>query len=68
MLRAFAVWNRSPYVVFPMVAVSLGQWGLLIHGIVTIRSHWSDAAKTCVVETVATGEMGAIYIYSELSA
>jgi len=51
-----------------MIIVSLGQWALLFHGIVTIRSEWSDVAKTCVVQTVAPVEMQAIYMYSEFSA
>jgi hypothetical protein len=66
MLRTIAVWNRSPRIVVPLLLASMGQWGLLIHGIVTIRSQWSDVERACIVETVSPKLMGAIFLSCEL--
>lgn len=65
MLRTIAVWNRVPLVTVPLVLASMGQWGLLLHGIVIVRSSWSDAARACVVNAVSHVSMDAIYLYSE---
>jgi len=67
MLRTIAVWNRSPRIVIPLILASMGQWGLLIHGIVTIRSQWSDVERTCLVKTVSPKYMEAIFMYCKLS-
>jgi len=67
MLRTIAVWNRSPRIAVPLILASMGQWGLLIHGIVTIRSHWSDVAGTCIVRTASPKFMEAIFMYCKLS-
>ena len=67
MLRAIAVWNRKPRIVIPLILASLGQWGILTHGIVTIRSQWSDVERTCVVETVFPKLMEVIFMYRESS-
>jgi len=67
MLRTIAVWNRSPRIVVPLILASMGQWGMLIHGIVTIRSHWSGVERTCIVETVSPKYMEVIFMYCELS-
>jgi len=64
MLRTIAVWNR-PLVTVPLVLASAGQWGLLLHGIVIIRSSWSDAARACVVDTFSPVFMESMYLYSE---
>ena len=65
MLRTIAVWNRVPLVTVPLVLASMGQWGLLLHGIVTVRSSWSDAARACVITSVSPVFMESIYMYSE---
>lgn len=31
LVRTIAVWNRSPYVIAPMLLLALGQWGLLYY-------------------------------------
>ena len=67
MLRTIAVWNRNPRIVVPLILASLGQWGMLIHGIVTIRSQWSDVEGTCVVQTVSPKFMEVIFMYCESS-
>jgi len=66
MLRTIAVWNRAPLVTVPLVIASLGQWGILFHGITTVRSSWSDAANACVVDAVSPVFLELIYLYSEL--
>jgi hypothetical protein len=66
MLRTIAVWNRSPRIVIPLLLASMGQWGMLIHGIVTIRSQWSDVERACIVETVSPKFMEVIFMYCEL--
>ena len=66
MLRTIAVWNRSPLVTTLLVITSLGQWGILFHGIATVRSSWSDVAKSCVVDAVPPVYIELIYLYSEL--
>jgi len=65
MLRTIAIWNRAPLVTVPLVVASLGQWSLLFHGIVTIRSSWSDLARTCVVVDARHLFMVSVYLYSE---
>jgi hypothetical protein len=68
MLRTIAVWNRAPLVTAPLVVASLGQWGILFHGIATVRSSWSDVAGACVVDEVPPVFIELIYLYSEYSA
>ena len=65
MLRTIAVWHRHPLVTAPLVVASLGQWGILLHGIVTIRGNWSDVFKTCLVDYASPVFMKLIYLYSE---
>ena len=65
MLRTIAIWNRAPLVTVPLVVASLGQWGLLFHGIVTVRSSWSDLAKTCVIVDVRHVFLESVFLYSE---
>jgi len=64
MLRTIAVWNRVPLVTVPLVLASMGQWGLLLHGIVIVRSSWSDVARACVVNAAQPVFMEAIYLYT----
>lgn len=66
MLRTIAVWNRYPPVTVLLVITSLGQWGILFHGIATVRSSWSNVAKSCVVDAVPPVFIELIYLYSEL--
>jgi hypothetical protein len=67
MLRTIAVWNRSPAVTVPLVLASLGQWAILFHGIVTVRSSWSDDANKCMLNHVPRALMGLMYMYSKSS-
>jgi len=66
MLRTVAVWNCSPRIVVPLILASMGQWGMLIHGIVTIRSQWSDVERACIVEGAPPKFMEVIFLYCVL--
>jgi hypothetical protein len=68
MLRAIAVWNRAPFVMVPLVLASLGQWGILLHGIMTIKGTWNEAANACVSGTFPLVFIELKYPYSESSA
>jgi len=67
MLRTIAVWHRAPLVTASLAVASLGQWGILLHGIVTVRSR-SDVSKTCLVDYASPVFVKLIYLYSESSA
>jgi hypothetical protein len=66
MLRTIAIWNRNIFVVIPLILLSLGQWGILFHGVATVHSSWVAAAGGCVVTGTAQGFIELIYLYSEL--
>jgi hypothetical protein len=68
MLRTMAVWDRTPLVKASLVAASLGQWGVLFHGIAIVRSTWSDVIKACVVDVVPSQYIQLNYLYSESSS
>ena len=68
MLRTIAVWDRSRFVMVPLVITGLGQWALLLHSISTVQSSWSDTASVCVVHSVSRDLIEANYIYSKSSA
>jgi hypothetical protein len=67
MLRTIAIWNRAPLVTAPLVVASLGQWGMLFHGSLTVRSSWSDVFGACVVDAVLPRAIEWGYLYSESS-
>jgi hypothetical protein len=68
MLRTIAVWNRSPFVMVPLVVISLGHWALLFHAFTSIHSRWSDEAEACVIDSAFPVFVGVNYVYSESSA
>jgi len=65
MLRAIAVWNRALFVVVPLVLASLGQWGILLHGIVAIKGNWDEATDACLAGTFPLVFVELKYPYSE---
>jgi len=65
MIRTIAVWNRSPFIMIPLVVASLGQWVVLLHSIIYMRSSWSDAHKTCVVVAASHVFLGVDFLYSK---
>lgn len=67
MLRTIALWNRHPLVTTLLVICSLGQWGILFHGISTVRSTWvanESGGGQCVVDAVRPIFVELIYLYS----
>ncbi|KAG8956350.1 hypothetical protein FRC04_004431 [Tulasnella sp. 424] len=64
MLRTIAVWSRNLKVVIPLCILSLGQWGILLHGVITVRASWSDVAKACVVTDTVPVFLDLIYVYT----
>jgi len=64
MLRTIAVWNRRPFVMVPLVVISMGHWAFLLHGSRDIRSRWSDEAKACVIDVVFPAFVEAKYVYT----
>ncbi|KAG9004461.1 hypothetical protein FRB94_002332 [Tulasnella sp. JGI-2019a] len=64
MLRTIAIWSRNPYIVYPLTALSLGQWAILLHGIIIVDARWSPVAKGCVVVSAPPVFLNLIYIYT----
>ncbi|KAG8880724.1 hypothetical protein FRB98_004765 [Tulasnella sp. 332] len=64
MLRTVAIWSRSPYILYPLVVLSLGQWAILLHGVIIVNASWSSVAGQCVVDGAAPIFLDLIYIYT----
>ncbi|EMD35575.1 hypothetical protein CERSUDRAFT_116303 [Gelatoporia subvermispora B] len=61
-LRTMAVWSQSWYVVVPLVAVILGHWSLLLHGIL-LKAAWIEG-QGCVITNTNNKLLAATFIYS----
>ncbi|EJD54335.1 hypothetical protein AURDEDRAFT_51258 [Auricularia subglabra TFB-10046 SS5] len=64
MIRTIAIWERKLLVTIPLVALSLGQWGLLYHGIVTVRASWLPEVGACVVTGTKPLFLNLLYFYT----
>lgn len=64
MIRTIAIWERKLFVTIPLVALSLGQWGLLYHGIVTVRASWLPEVGACVVTGTKPLFLNLLYFYT----
>jgi len=64
MFRTIAIWSKNIYIVVPLCILSMGQWGILLHGIVTVNSTWNEAAMTCMVNSAQPAWINAIYVYT----
>jgi len=64
MFRTIAIWSKNIYIVIPLCVLSMGQWGILLHGIVTVNSSWSEQAMTCIVNSAQPAWINAIYVYT----
>jgi hypothetical protein len=67
MLRTIAIWTRNLWVTVPLVILSLGQWGILFHGMTIVRAGFSPEAHSCVV--ISTGDannlnLNLLYLYT----
>ena len=57
-----AVWEMKWYIVGPLVAISLGHWSLLLHGVL-VTASWVPG-QGCVITTTDTKLLSATLIYS----
>ncbi|KAG8893279.1 hypothetical protein FRB99_002089 [Tulasnella sp. 403] len=64
MLRTIAIWSRSLYILIPLVAFCLGQWGILLHGVITIKAIWSPQAAGCILADTNQFFLNLIYVYT----
>ena len=44
------VWEMKPYIVVPLVALIMGHWSLLMHGIF-LKSEWTDGHGCAITST-----------------
>ncbi|KAG8847112.1 hypothetical protein FRB91_000183 [Serendipita sp. 411] len=64
MLRSIAIWQRNRYISLFFVVVGLGLWGILMHGVTTVRAHWSPELNTCAVDAVTGVYLSLVYLYT----
>ncbi|KAG9035957.1 hypothetical protein FRB95_010165 [Tulasnella sp. JGI-2019a] len=64
MLRTIAVWSRNKWVMWPIVVCALAQYGILLHGCVTVSASWSDVQGTCAVKSVPAINLKVLYLYT----
>ncbi|KAG9032012.1 hypothetical protein FS837_002841 [Tulasnella sp. UAMH 9824] len=67
MLRTIAIYSKNLYVVVPLIVLSLGQWGILFHGISTVEATWQDlptGGGACVVTAAPQVFLQLLYIYT----
>lgn len=57
-----AVWGQKWYIVSALVAISLGHWSLLLHGIL-LRAVWVPG-EGCVITSTDSKILSATFIYS----
>ncbi|PFH50609.1 hypothetical protein AMATHDRAFT_60714 [Amanita thiersii Skay4041] len=62
-LRTMAVWSKKWYIVIPLVAVILGHWSLLLHGVL-LKAAWSDEMKQCIITETNNRILAISFIYS----
>ncbi|TFL04719.1 hypothetical protein BDV98DRAFT_525028 [Pterulicium gracile] len=60
-LRTMAVWGQKWYIVVPLVAISLGHWALLLHGIL-LTAEWTGGA--CVITNTNAKILASTFIYT----
>lgn len=64
MLRAVAVWNKKLYIIIPLGIISAGQWGILLHGVTTVKASWDPTSGTCVVAQVEGLFLNLVYLWT----
>ncbi|KAI0002124.1 hypothetical protein BJV74DRAFT_765843 [Russula compacta] len=60
--RKLAVWGQKWYIVAALVAISLGHWSLLLHGIL-LTATWVPG-QGCVITSTDSKLLSATFIYS----
>ncbi|KAH9914945.1 uncharacterized protein B0H18DRAFT_886481 [Fomitopsis serialis] len=61
-IRTMAVWSQALYIVIPLIAVILGHWSLLLHGIY-IKAAWISG-QGCAITNTNNKLLAATFIYS----
>ncbi|KZT71852.1 hypothetical protein DAEQUDRAFT_743957 [Daedalea quercina L-15889] len=61
-LRTMAVWSQRWYVVLPLVAVIMGHWALLLHGVL-IKAAWIPG-EGCAITNTNNKLLAVTFIYS----
>jgi len=64
MLRTVAVWNKKLYIVIPLAIISLGQWGILLHGVTTVKAFFDPTSGTCQVAQVEGIWLNLVYLWT----
>jgi hypothetical protein len=64
MLRSIAIWQRNRYVICGFIVVGAGLWGILMHGVTTVRAHWDPTQDTCSVDAVTGIYLTLVYLYT----
>ncbi|KAG8969622.1 hypothetical protein FRB90_010722 [Tulasnella sp. 427] len=67
MLRTIAIYSKNLFVVVPLIVLSVGQWGILLHGISTVKAAWVDlptGGGQCVVTAAPQVFLQLLYIYT----
>ncbi|KAJ7741925.1 hypothetical protein DFH07DRAFT_836989 [Mycena maculata] len=60
-LRTIAVWNQRWFIWVPLVAVILGHWSLLLHGVL-IKAEY-DPTQGCVITSTNNHVLAITFIY-----
>jgi len=60
-LRTIAVWNQRWYIWVPLVAISLGHWSLLLHGVL-LKAEWTEA-QGCIITSTDNHLLAITFIY-----
>ncbi|KAJ8507690.1 hypothetical protein ONZ45_g9972 [Pleurotus djamor] len=61
-LRTMAVWSQNKFIVIPLVAIILGHWSLLLHGVL-LKAVWVPEAG-CVITETDNNILAITWIYS----
>lgn len=61
-VHRLAVWGQKWYIVAALVAISLGHWSLLLHGIL-LTATWVPG-QGCVITSTDSKLLSATFIYS----
>ncbi|KAJ7185814.1 hypothetical protein C8R46DRAFT_1158425 [Mycena filopes] len=60
---AIAVWDQRWYIVVPLVAVILGHWSLLLHGVL-LKAEWEPELGGCTITSTNNHILATTFIYS----
>ena len=63
MLRTIAICERKWIVIIPLTLISLGQWALFYHSMVTLDSQWQPCRE--FLHITGTSSINVVYLYSE---